>query len=188
MLKLMETLNESCGDEALEKILLRKSFERCWPELEEGLKKIEIQIESELLPLDEEEQKEASMENIQNAMEELVQLSRSISRRIAEPSTLLPPDYLAFALDTVGSLRKFTTRFKGVPGGHPIWGVLQNSLENIENLQMNIESTLAFTESDLADEIRPDVESLESELAVLKKNIDYLRELSSQKRGATAED
>lgn len=86
ILKLMNTINNSCQDGAISPEVLEKTFETWWPKLETKLKGIEK------APVGKQDSSTATQND--EILEELLELSRRIQRTLSNPASVLPSDYL----------------------------------------------------------------------------------------------
>lgn len=99
--KLLKTINKACGSEKLTDERFDKAFTVWYPNLEK-----------ELLALKEKEEKqEPKKEKIsesygQQLLEEILELSRINQKILRDPESLLPPDYLKFALENSENNKK----------------------------------------------------------------------------------
>ncbi|MFH6943163.1 TIR domain-containing protein [Flavobacterium sp. FlaQc-50] len=92
ILKLVKTINKACGEENLKDDRLEKAFDVWFPKLEEELSKIKtIEVEKETTnPLDNKNQE---------ILEEILELSRSNQRLLTSPESILPLNYLDYAIN-----------------------------------------------------------------------------------------
>lgn len=99
--KLMQSINNRLQDrERLDDVLLRKSFDVWWPQLEEQLDALTAQAEK---PAGEKGAKRdasarGALQDSTGILEELLELARSQQKLLRSPEDLLPPAYLEFAL------------------------------------------------------------------------------------------
>ena len=95
VLKLLRSINARLKEgEVLREDSLKKAFEVWWPHLESVLKALpSARVDSETTTKKGPKQPEI--------LEELLELVRNQQRLITHPESLLPPDYLAWALDKV---------------------------------------------------------------------------------------
>lgn len=92
--KLVESINSSLGEEALEQIRLDKVFEVWWMELKNSLdilQQVEESVESTSVS-------EANIFPSSEILEEILDLVRNQQKILRSPTDLLPPDYLNQAI------------------------------------------------------------------------------------------
>lgn len=86
VLKLMNSINNSCQDGAIKPDVLERTFEKWWPQLETKLKEIEK------APVEKQDSSTATQKD--EILEELLELSRRIHRTLSNPASILPSEYL----------------------------------------------------------------------------------------------
>lgn len=92
--KLLKTINKACADDKLTDERFEKSFEVWYPNLEKELTALKKMTK------DAETIKEEVPDSFnQQMLEEILELSRINQRILRDPETMLPPDYLKYALD-----------------------------------------------------------------------------------------
>lgn len=98
ILKLMNSINTCCGEQALEPDRLNKVFEMWWPDLKSSLDDIP-EDDSETHPTKQTvNSKQADQAKFSSILEELLELTRGNYQLLRAPETLLPPKYLNYAL------------------------------------------------------------------------------------------
>ncbi|SFU39938.1 TIR domain-containing protein [Pustulibacterium marinum] len=99
--KLLKTINKACGDDKLSDERFEKSFEVWYPNLEKELTALKKKTKAEENPVEE------TPENFnQQMLEEILELSRINQRILRDPESILPPDYLRYALEKSKSNEK----------------------------------------------------------------------------------
>ncbi|ANI17469.1 hypothetical protein A9C11_27315 [Pseudomonas citronellolis] len=88
VLKLMQSINNALGDEALDEARLAKAFTTWWPDLEGQLNGIDD------APAEPKEQQQLDPAKINSVLEELIDLTRSNHKLLREPGAMLPPGLL----------------------------------------------------------------------------------------------
>lgn len=93
--KLIKTINKACGDEKLTEERLDKTFDVWYPSLEKELGKIKDKEEDS-----KEEDGNNRLDGInQQMLEEILELTRINQKILRTPESLLPPDYVRYALE-----------------------------------------------------------------------------------------
>ena len=90
VLRLLEGINESCGEVALDANRLNRVFDVWWPNLDERLSALNVS------PTQKQSVEKGRGAN--EVLEEVLELVRGQQRLLSTPDTLLPPDYLRSAL------------------------------------------------------------------------------------------
>ncbi|EPG6463225.1 toll/interleukin-1 receptor domain-containing protein [Citrobacter freundii] len=101
--KLMASINTCCGEQALEPDRLTKVFEMWWPDLKESLDSIPEDDTETTQPKQVTNSKQADLTKFSTILEELLDLTRGNYQLLRTPETLLPADYLTYA---IGNTRK----------------------------------------------------------------------------------
>ncbi|ODP29480.1 hypothetical protein PTI45_00963 [Paenibacillus nuruki] len=91
--KLIYTINSACESKSLDDTRLNKVFEMWWPSLESELSKIELEIPETIIARD---QISGVINDSNQAMlEEILDLARSQQKKLSDPHSLFPLDYLS---------------------------------------------------------------------------------------------
>lgn len=93
-LKLLKSINECEGENALEETVLIGIFSALWPDLDAEVSK--ILKDSELGGVPKEQPADAS--RVDQALEEILSNSRTLTQLLAAPERILPPDYIDHVL------------------------------------------------------------------------------------------
>ena len=96
--KLMTSINLCCGDHALEAERLNKVFEMWWPDLKSSLDRIPDDEVEASQPKQLVSNKQTDLTKFSTILEELLELTRGNYQLLRSPETLLPPDYITYAL------------------------------------------------------------------------------------------
>lgn len=144
ILKLLKSINTSCGQDALEDVRLEKSFDVWWPQLESKLSEIPDSVEEthkEVL-----EPKNDQFDQFSELLEEILELSRNNHRILRDPSSILPPDYLEHVLR-----KKHGRDFESEIFIHPraikdLVEVYREILKFISRSRQSLERNIEFTE------------------------------------------
>lgn len=118
ILKLMQSINLCCGEQALEVDRLKQIFEVWWPKLEESLNGIPLEAVPESGKKETPESRSSDIEKFSEILEELLDMSRGNYKLLRDPETILPKDYLQYALnvdqsesDLLSAIRATHSRF-----------------------------------------------------------------------------
>ena len=118
ILKLMQSINVCCGEQALEVERLKQIFEVWWPKLEESLNAIPLEAVPDNGKKNIPESRPSDIEKFSDILEELLDMSRGNYKLLRDPETILPKDYLQYALnidpvdsDLLGAIRAAHGRF-----------------------------------------------------------------------------
>ncbi|PXW54879.1 TIR domain-containing protein [Grimontella sp. AG753] len=98
ILKLMNSINTCCGEQALEPDRLNKVFEMWWPDLKSSLDDIPEDDSETPPPKQSVSSKQADLTKFSSILEELLELTRGNYQLLRTPETLLPSKYLTYAL------------------------------------------------------------------------------------------
>lgn len=105
--KLVASINNALGDKKISEIILNRSFEKWYPDLEEKIKKIEENYRPELPP----KQKDA------DAIDEILRTTKYISNVVARFNLKLPTDTLDFVRFTEEQTIEYATN----GNNHPVF-------------------------------------------------------------------
>ena len=130
VLKLLKSINNRGAEtEKLKEDKLTRAFEVWWPQLESDLKEIEPAA------TDRADASDKHKDKVPQILEEILELTRNHQKILANPTALLPPDYLQHILD---SAREFSRHRRHSP----------EILERIHFHIVALEETLATHEKD----------------------------------------
>lgn len=98
ILKLMVSINTCCGEHALEPDRLNKVFEMWWPDLKKSLDAIPEDDTETASNKQTPSNKQADLTKFSSILEELLELTRGNYQLLRSPETLVPADYLNYAI------------------------------------------------------------------------------------------
>lgn len=95
--RMVASINEACGESRLDDERLDKVFTTWWGELEPQLAELVGEAEKHAGPADQDRRSDSDV------LAETLEVVRSLQRAVSDPMTLLPPDYLEFAMSNLRS-------------------------------------------------------------------------------------